>query len=253
MARHAMFARKGPWIFVVAVCMYLGVNVVLDVRYTAQRDVVESDRFVTERIDVAQLTSVSIAMPVESYAPVIDIQYSNQADVSVAYDKHTIRMQQRAENKTLHIEFAEVERYSRGRDEITVVLPVTLKTLVLQSQTRVRVREYAHKLTDLSIQLDDCDSSAELGVIKVDALRLSSACDQLRSENYRSIVFAMDGTQVKKLDVFMRSGALELKDTARVSSINLNVSDEVSINAPASMLRKAHWGQASSVAAPVPQ
>jgi hypothetical protein len=244
MARSTVFSRKGPWILVTAVCLFLGVNGVLDVRYTAQREELETGRFVTERIAVAQLTRVSIAMPTEAYGSQIDIQYGDQADVTVGYDQPTMRVQQHAENKTLHIELAEVDKsYNRGREGVKIVLPTTLKTLVLQSKIQGRVSAGLSPLTDLSIHLDDCDSSAELGEMKVDVLRLSSACDQLGNRSYRPVGFEVNATHVKKLDVLMRRGLIDLKETARVSSLNLNVTDDVFINAPANLLRKARWGK----------
>ncbi len=248
MAPRNMLARKGPWVLVAAVGLYIACNVVLDIRFTAQRRILEKERNVTERIDAGQLTTVSIDMPNVSDERSIDSQYHDQAYAIAGYDKVTMQLQMRAEGRTLHITLgvANGSRYG-GRDGFKLVLPTTIKTLILKNKVQGQVaknsQNLTHKLTELSIVLDDCDSRATVAEIDVEALRLSRACRQIGDLRYRSVMFAIDGAQVKKLDAFMRYGALTVTPQSLVETLSLDVTDDVLISAPANVLRKAQWAK----------
>ena len=106
-----LFRRKGPWVLVAAVCVFLGGNAVLDARYSAQMEALKKARPISQSLDVNGISRVYIRA--ESRMSGVE-----RLSVRVRFDANAKDATVRIDNKTTKL----LSAVSAGTLDITVQL-----------------------------------------------------------------------------------------------------------------------------------
>ena len=243
----APFRRKGPWVFVAALCLFLGGNVVLDTRYRAQQVALNTEVPLTQSfggVGISHVRIRSILPNHEAQRVSVNVYFDSQAkEVSARMDQKSIALQNESSNGTLSLAF----QLLKEPGQLAITLPPSINTLTVEGVVLVELLgdNDTGRRADFALVLSSCYSAAKLGATKIDTLRLEQVCsDPHVDEEGRHSTFSLEnGLDVSNLTVDVKAGKVAVSEKTKVGAATLRLGNEVEVQAPAGLLRQARWLQ----------
>ncbi len=243
----APFRRKGPWVFFAALCLFLGGNVVLDVRYEEQQRSLNKKAPLTQSFGVGGISHVRIhAGPVADGVQRVSVNVifdSRAKEVSTGIDQKKFALQSESSNGKLSLAY----QLLKEPGQLDVTLPPSIHTLTVEGAGMVKLSgvKDTERHADFVLVLASCYSEVTFEAAKIDALRLEQVCSDTGSDpEQRYSTFSLaKGLDVSTLKVDVKVGKIDVSDEALVGAATLRLGDDVQIQAPARLLRRARWLQ----------
>ncbi|BBB62494.1 hypothetical protein UNDKW_4221 [Undibacterium sp. KW1] len=243
-----LFSKAGVCLFAFTFVWYLAGNYMLGYLNKERLAAAENIHIKEQYADLGQHTRVVIDTQLAIHRGVGKIKLifepgMTQAKVSNPNLQIAVSMQAAADAFHIRLNSSKSDMRHYRTGELEIRLPVSVRRLELTGASNAEISgSFTAPDTSLELLVRDCDSHIEVDSLKVNQLRLVSACVSPPKKECCAITYSVkEGAQINQLDVQMPFGDLDVHPGRVPQQILLDLGENVKITGKPEFFRLARF------------